>query len=332
MTTFGDGVYQYGGMPVGSGSLPVTGLTASGNGKAFFIHGSLGNDGNSGSAKAPLKTLTGAYALMTDGAGDVAYILNDGGTGASVRDVAVAWAKDNCHIVGLGAPAINQRCRIAPPTTSAVDVDAYTPYLTLSASGCIIQNVSWSQGQSEDAKPSVGILVSGSRNYINNVSVLNAQHANQGDEAATTNVTVTGSENVFDRCYIGSDTAAKSAANTNVLFGAGGAEEATRNIFRDCVFTMFADAATPYFISAPTAFDTQRWNLFDGCSFINTGTSTIAAAVNWADTTGKLFLKDCAFFGMTDVTAADNAYVYMYGISSALGVVDIGHYKAVDIA
>jgi hypothetical protein len=62
--------------------------------------------------------------------------------------------------------------RIAPPTTSAVDVDAYTPYLTLSASGCIIHNVCWFQGQSETAKASVGLYVSGSLNYISNVSVI----------------------------------------------------------------------------------------------------------------------------------------------------------------
>lgn len=328
MTTFGDQVYQFGGVPVGSGMLPPMAPGA----KAFFVHGSLGLAGNSGLRPSePLATLTQAYALCTDGAGDVVYIMNDGGTGASVRDVALVWAKDNCHIVGLGAPAINQRVRIAPATT-ATDVDAYTPYLTLSASGCSISNVSWFQGNSEDGKASVGIYVSGSRNYFNNVSVITGAHANQGDEAGTYNVQITGSENVFEKCYIGQDTAARSnVANANVRFGAGASDEATRNVFRECIFPCFADGAAPVFILAPTNADTQRWNLFDRCVFINTGTSTMTAGVSWSDTTGKLFLKDCGFYGCTDVTAADSTLVFVQGPAGAPSV-EVGMFKGVDIA
>jgi len=333
MTTFGDMVFHLGGQPLGAGTLPVTGITASGAGKAFFVHGSLGNNGNSGlKPTEPLKTLTAAYALCTDGAGDVVYIMNDGGTGATVRDVALTWAKDNCHIVGLGAPAINQRVRIAPATT-VTDVDAYTPYLTLSASGCIVHNVSWFQGNSEDGKASVGIKVSGSRNYLSNLSVITGAHANQGDEASY-NVQLTGSENVFEKCYIGQDTAARgnNAASANVRFGSGASDQASRNVFRDCIFPMFADDTEPVFILCPTAFDTGRWQLFENCTFVNTGTSTLDAGVSWSNTTGICLLKDCAFYGITNVTAADNAYVQMYGISAGLGVVDVGWFKGVDIA
>ena len=194
MTTFGDQLFQFGGVAVGGGMIPVTGFGA----KSFFIHGSSGNDGNTGlSPKEPLKTLTTAYGLMEDGRGDVAYILNDGGTGATVRDVALTWAKDNCHIVGLGAPSINQRCRISPPTADTADIDPYTPYLTLSASGCIISNVSWYQGQSED-KASIGVKVSGSRNYFSNVSIITGASDNTADQALTYQLQVTGSENVFE--------------------------------------------------------------------------------------------------------------------------------------
>ena len=330
MTTFGDQVFQHGGVPIGGGMLPAMATNA----KAFFVHGSDGLDANSGlSPSQAVKTLTQAYALCTDGAGDVVYIMNDGASSGSVRDVALVWAKDNCHIVGLGSPAINQRVRIAPPTATAVDVDAYTPYLTLSASGCIISNVSWFQGQSEDAKASVGILVSGSRNYLSNLSVITGAAANQGDEAATYQVQVTGSENVFDKCYIGQDTMFRSdVASANVCFGSGATDYAQRNVFRDCIFPMKADGVGALFIAAKNNNDTGTWNLFDNCNFINTGTSTLTAAIVWTGSSGKLFLKDCAFYGMTDVVAADEADVLMYGISSALGVVDIGHYKAVDVA
>jgi hypothetical protein len=315
MTTFGDQVFQFGGVPIGGGMLPAMAPGA----RAVFVHGSLGLAGNSGLRPSePVATLTQAYALCTDGAGDVVYIMNDGGTGASVRDVALVWAKDNCHIVGLGAPAINQRVRIAPPTTSAVDVDAYTPYLTLSASGCIINNVSWFQGQSEDGKPSVGIKVTGSRNYLSNVSVITGAHANQGDEATNYQVQVTGSENVFEKCYIGQDTAPRSNfANANLKFGSGASDEATRNVFRDCIFPMFADGAAPVFVQATANDDVQRWNLMERCTFVNTGTSTITQGVSWAATGGILLLKDCAFQGLTDITTGNNVRVLFSG--AALG-------------
>jgi hypothetical protein len=330
MTTHGDAIYKHGGVPLGGGMLPVMGYKS----RAFFVHGSSGVDGgNRGtSPKKPLKTLTAAYGKCASGRGDVVYILNDGTTGATVRDVALDWAKNNTHIVGLCAPAINNRARISTISAST-DVDAYTPYLTLSAAGCIIKNVSWFQGNSENGKASVGMLVSGLRNYIENVSVITGAHINQGDETSV-NVQITGEENVFQSCYIGQDTAARSnVASANVRFGTGSAEEATRNIFRDCTFPMYADGAGPLFINAPSTADVQRWNLFERCNFLNTGTSTTTAGVVWAaDCGGLLFLKDCAFYGTTDVTAADNALVLQSTVAFSATPADMGKYMGVDVA
>ena len=331
MTTFGDGVFQYGGSAVGSGMLPVMGQTAiSGPSKAIFVHGALGADGNPGTVKAPLKTVTAAYGLCTDGAGDTVYILNDGASSGSVRDVALVWAKDNCHLVGLGAPAINQRARIAPPTASAVDIDAYTPYFTLSASGCVISNVSWFQGQSED-KASVGMYVSGSRNFISNCSIITGASANTAAQAATYQLQVTGSENVFEKCYIGQDTINRTGANANVRFGAGTAELASRNVFRECIFPCYASGATALFITATTADDAERFNIFERCMFLNTSATAMTGGVVWAAGSGLLFLKDCGFYGCTDVTAADSTVVLAQGPAGTTNV-DVGVFKGIDIA
>ena len=338
MTTVRDGLFQYGGLPVGNGMIPITGIASDGVSapRAFFVHGYLGNDGNSGlSPKSPLKTLTTAYGLCEDGRGDTVYILNDGSTTATVRDVALTWAKDNTHIVGLCAPTlVNQRARIST-VASSTDVDAYTAYLTLSASGCIISNVSWFQGNSEDTKASIGILCSGSRNYLNNVGIITGAHANQGDEV-TYNLNLTGSENTFENCYIGQDTAARSNyASANVCFGAGSLaapSESQRNVFRDCIFPMWADGASPVFVKVAVLTDIQRWNLFQRCQFINTGTSTITEAVSVpGSSTGRLFFDNCGFYGCTDVTAADSNLVQMLGPTPGTPV-ECGLYKGVDIA
>ena len=321
MTTFGDGVYQFGGVPVGSGMIPAMGRTS----KAFFIHGGTGTAGGSGSINDPVKTLTQAYALMTDGSGDVAYILNDGSTAASVRDVALTWAKDNCHIVGLCAPSVNQRARIAPPTTETVDIDAYTPYLTLSASGCIVKNVSWSQGQSEN-KASIGIKVSGSRNYFENVSIITGTSQLTADQALTYQLQVTGSENVFESCWIGQNTVERgNVASSNLAFGSGAIDHAERNLFRNCVFPAKCDGAAPTFICAKAQDDVGTFNHFDNCDFINTGSSAMTQGILWTATSGYCFLKNCAFYGLTDITTSNVAYVKIS--SNALGSTDdIGMY------
>jgi hypothetical protein len=338
MSTFKDQLYHLGGIPVGSGFLPATGIASDGvsSARAFFVHGYLGVDGNSGSSpKTALKTLTAAYDLCEDGRGDTVYILNDGSTTATVRDVALTWAKDNTHIVGLCAPTlVNQRARISPATT-VTTVTTHTPYLTLSASGCIISNVSWYQGQSQDSQASVGILCSGSRNYFNNVGIITGAHANQGDEV-TYNLNLTGSENTFENCYIGQDTAARSNfASANVCFGAGSLaapSEAARNVFRDCIFPMWADGAAPVFVKVAVLTDIARWNLFQRCNFFNTGTSTITEAVSVpGSSTGKLFFDNCGFYGCTDVTAADSSLVQMLGPTPGTPV-ECGLYKGVDIA
>lgn len=319
MTTVKDGLFQYGGLPVGNGMIPITGIASDGVSapRAFFVHGYLGNDGNSGlSPKSPLKTVTTAYGLCEDGRGDTVYILNDGTSTASVRDAALTWAKDNTHLIGLCAPAmVNQRARIAPPTTSTVDVDAYTPYLTLSASGCIFSNLSWFQGQSEN-KASVGVLVSGSRNVFNNVGIITGAHATQAGNVCY-QLQLSGSENLFDNCYIGTDTVSYgNVASSNVCFGtsASSAAEVTRTVFRNCIFPKFATGAAQLFVTVLGLTEISRWNLFEDCNFINTGTSTMTQGVNVpGSTTGRLFFKDCAFFGCTDVTAANNALVQLSG-------------------
>ena len=328
MSVFPDGLFQYGGCPVGLDLFPALRKDA----KVYFVDPASGSDSNSGlKPDNALDTVAAAYAKTVSGQGDIVILLGDGGTTGTARDSAITWANSNTHLVGVTAPAVNKRARIAPATT-VTDVDAYTPYITLSGSGCVFANFSLFQGNSEDSKASIGIKVSGSRNYITNVDVITGAHANQGDEESYS-IQVTGSENVVDSCYIGGDTWARgnNAVGCCVRFGSDASDQSTRNIFRDCVFTMFADDTEPTFIYAKTAFDTDRWNLFKRCTFINTGTSTIDAAVKWSDTTGKLFLQDCAFYGMTDITAADSSYVLMNSLASGTPV-DAGHFKGVDVA
>jgi hypothetical protein len=333
-TNFPNGLESYG-MPLlgGGGTLPKMG----GSGTVFFVDPANGNDENSG--KRPddaLDTVGQAYSMCTDKQGDVIYYLNDGNTSGSSREatIPITWSKDNTHLVGLCSPTmVSQRCRITPVVGGALTAN---PVISLTGHGCVIANVAIQHWGSTDSIASRGLDVTGNRNVIYNCHIAGICHAHAGDEAAE-DLRVNGSENLFERCTVGLDTIARGAnnASANVRFGDGSSNYmATRNVFKDCIFPMYADDTEPVFIKYTGAFDVQRWNLFQGCTFVNTGTSTAAAAVSWPGlVAGILLLKDCAFYGMTDVTAADNSNVLLQGsVGSAGSAVDMGHFVAVDIA
>ena len=122
MTTFGDQVFQFGGMPLGEDGTPF-GYKA----KTFFVDSANGSDNNPGrSIKLPLDTVGAAYALTTDKAGDIIYFLNDGNTTGSSREatIPITWSNDNTHLRGRCAP-------VRPPGNLIVGEEADAPGVVL---------------------------------------------------------------------------------------------------------------------------------------------------------------------------------------------------------
>ena len=297
-------------MPVGLGSFFPAIRSAA---KVYFVDPANGSDSNSGlRPDDPLDTVEAAYNKTVSKQGDIVFLLGDGSTTGTSRDDAIVWANSNTHLIGVTAPGLNKRARISPPTTDT-DVDAYTPYITLSGSGCVFANFSIFQGNSEDSKSSVGIYLTGNQNYIYNVDILTGAAANQGDEACY-QLHITGSENVIERCMIGTDTYSRGGtAGANVQFGGA------RNVLRDCILPMYADANDQFFVYA-AASSCDRWNIMERCIMVNsspvlTAATTLTAAVDWSATAGGLlFMKDCSMYGATDITAADNSKVICHGL------------------
>lgn len=312
ITNFPNGVASFGN-PILPGGFPIMGT----RGKAFFVDPALGSDSNRGTDwTKPLATVSAAYALTTDKAGDVIYLMNDGNTSGTARESAtITWANDNTHLVGLCAPSVmSQRARISPPTQATI----VTPQLKVTGHGCVFANLSFFEGTSEDSVASVGIEIElGTRNYFYNVAIMNmgdAANGHSGDETGSAHLLIDGGqENVFDHCYIGLDTAARSVANANVRFTKNGSTAATRNIFRDCIFPAFADNAGVLFVQASESGGTDRYNMFERCTFINatnsTATAMTAAIAHHASTGGHIILKDCMLIGATDWTATDSTVV-----------------------
>lgn len=296
MTTFGDQIYQFGGAPVG-------GFFTTAN-KNWFVAPNTGSDGNSGyKANRPLDTLSKAQSLATANKNEVVYLISEHGTTAGsttdYQSSALNWAKSGVHLIGINSGnQVAQRSRIAQLST-ATNVD---DLFTVSASNCLISNIHVFHGVA-DATSKGAVLVSGDRNKFYNCHFAGIGNDTM-DTADNYSLKITGDENLFERCVIGLDTIARgTAANYEMTFSGG----ATRNIFRNCIITTYAEANTHLFMKI-AANGIDRWNLFENCLFVNmpTGTASGTTMTEAFDITGGgspdglIILRNCTLIGATD--------------------------------
>ena len=310
MTTFGDQVFQFGGSPV-SGALSM-GIMG-GGAKGFFVDPANGLSANSGLKQDDAVDSVGAaYALTTDKQGDVIYYLNDGNTSGSSREstIPLVWSNDNTHIVGCCAPVpMSQRSRITPVSTAALTAN---PVLSVTGSGNSFTNLQIAHfGADTNGIAARGVDVTGDRNYFYNCHIVGVPNAHTGDEANACDLKVSGSENMFERCYFGTNTVVRSTTNANVEL----VSAAARTWFKDCFFTVYTDNAGVLFVKIDGAADIDREVFFDGCTFYSPNVSTTmtgAMDVN-AAAGGDVILKDCVFIGAADIEAADAANIHHLG-------------------
>lgn len=291
-TNFPGGITSYG-IPVLGGATVPFGVAR--DAKVFFCDPRLGSDNNNGlSPGKAVATITQLHSLMTDERGDVGYfIATDSTTGSSSRDTAtVTWSKSGCTLIGVCAPThVSQRARMSPTTSIA------GPLLTVSGNNNVFANFSLFQGHNA---ASTCVTVSGQRNYFNNVHIGGIGHATAGDDAASESLLLTGSENLFERCTIGLDTIARSAATAEIRVTTA----ATRNKFIDCEISCFADNAGALFVDIPDSGGMDRYLWFQRCSFINgidsTATAMTVAMNVHATCGGTVVLQGCFGYGFTD--------------------------------
>lgn len=318
--------------------LEVNGVPTQGMGGApfftgnwFFVDPVHGSDGNTGAADNPIASLYQAQALMTAGNNDVAVIVGDGSTAATIRlslanaqaispsvtAGTLVWAKRACHIIGMTAPTIDgQRARIAPPTgvyTAATFGSAV--FVDVTAQGCYFGNFSLFNGFSTGGTGQICWKDEGGRNYYNNIDFGGMGDAASAQDAGSRSLLITGTtgENTFDGCNIGLDTVTRTVANASLEFAAG----TPRNTFRNCNFPFQTSASTPLGIIASGAAAIDRWQKFDRCTFINnvqsTSTTMAGLATLSASAGGLLLFKDCTMVGITefgtDATTRGQEYV-----------------------
>lgn len=325
MTTFADGLFQFGGVPVVGAVPPLFGL----NSRAFFVDPINGSDGNSGLRLGDaLATLYRAHYLMQAGRNDVCYLISDGTTASSARlSTAVAisaqgpsetpattgtltWSKNACHLIGVTAPGgVNSRARIATPTGTYTSATFGSGNMVVvSAQGCYFSNISVNHAFTTGGVTDIAWTDSGGRNTYSNVGFFGAQSAAAAGASGSMSLLVTGDvgENAFYTCSIGNDASTARTGNFAEMQLAAGSP---RNRFYKCFIQTQAGSTTAAFWMTIGASGIDRYVLFDDCVFLNMRVGSASPfslmAVGFslnAAPGGTVLMRNCIGTGATKFT------------------------------
>lgn len=324
MTTVSDGLFQYGGVPVGYPFILQTGT-------AYFVRPSTGSDNNTGrKPSAALQTLASALSRCTANSNDIVYLIAESNTASATTDyqsVALDWNKNSVHLIGINAGSmIGQRSRISNLSTATAIVNGL---FIVSANNCLIANIEVFQGaaSTNPTGASIAVSVTGQRNRF-----INCQLSGIGDstldDATSRSLKVSGGENIFQHCYLGLDTIIRATATAEVEVSAG-----ARNIFESCLINSYTSLST---FKAVTCGSPDRFVMLKDCtlSAIQNITSSVAptGAIASGSVNGQVMLMHSGVFGYAAVTTADDTKTYVLESSSNSSVLQgMGVAHTVDV-
>ena len=294
-------------------------------GTVYFLDPANGSDANDGlSSTSARRTLSSAYGSCTAGKNDTVVLIEDGTTTATARvDAAFTWSKNATHLIGFCAPVyISQRARIAPTATTT----AFANFFTVSASGCIFQNIQWFHGFNTGTTAAICMTVTGSRNYFARCHFAGMGDAASAQDAGSRSLKIGSGgsgENVFEDCTIGLDTVTRTVANASVEF----AGATTRNTFRRCLFPFMTSSATVLGILGTGNGCIDRSQIFQDCVFDNAIKSTstqmtVLGSFTTASPGGMVIFMHCASVGSTkfgDTNFLANSFIDMPATSASAG-------------
>lgn len=327
-----------------SNGVPTMGIAGAPmfTGNWYWVDPANGSDSNLGTSPGAgnaFATLYKAHSSMTAGNNDVCVLVGNGAASGTARlSTALAqsvdssvmagtlnWTKNACHLIGMTAPTMNfQRARIAPPSgTYTVTTFGSANFVVVTGVGCYFANFSLFNGFSTGGAAQICWTDTGGRNYYNNVNFGGMADAGSANSTTSRSLLIgsggTG-ENTFENCTIGIDTVTRTAANASLEF----AGSTPRNVFRNCLFPVQTSSAGALCI---TSSSMDRFQLFDGCTFVNntksTSTTMTALCTLGAATGGMVILKNCLTVGMTDLftdaTTAGQMFIDMPAPSNSAG-------------
>jgi hypothetical protein len=265
MTTFGDMLKQFGGVPV-SAFIPE--MLAGGN--WFFCDPTNGLNEHDGlTPQTAKKTLLAAYNLTRDGYNDGVIFM--GGATAWNPTAMLTWSNSYTHLVGTNnLPGLGNRCRIVSQASAALTVP-----VTFSGNGCHIKNLQIYNEKAAGAAAGCAI-VTGDRCLFENVFTLTPV----ATDAASYSLKLSGTECAFVRCTIGQSTNVRTGASRNLWIHS---DDASGNKFIGCEFLSWSGATTHVLVYLDVDITNEAFNVsFEDCMFANivSGSGTLAVGID----------------------------------------------------
>ena len=269
-----------------------------GRGNIYYLDAANGSDSNNG--KTPTQaflTLATAYAALTTNNNDILFILDQGTD--ETYTTAITWAKNHCHVVGIGGPQGGVEKGVQLIGNSVVTT---TGHLTISGNNNTFAGLCFVQLGTATALVNVGITGDGNSFY--DCQFKNMNNAATADEAGMLGVILNGcNKTSFYRCTIGSTEVERTDGAADLTIGAG---TITGLYMEDCIFIADLDAAADAdhaFIEQVADADLGDYALLVRPTFINAGANAALpdAMTIGASTAGFWLVRDPLLVYITDI-------------------------------
>lgn len=306
MTTFADGLYQFGGQPVGSGLPPTPG-------NVYFVNYGTGvNAGSGKSPNSPWQTIEYAYSQVTSGQDDIIVLQ---GSSTHVLSAMLDVTKSRVHFIGIdgtGGRFYGNNAKVSLTATSGA-----TNIATLKNTGvrnsfvnikfinestvtegiyCVAEGGEYSLYQNCEIYKSTDLDVTGAAELLLN-----------GDSAQFIDCTIGSLANEI----VGAILRPCVLLTKNLVT----ASSVTRDAyFQNCMFWRNGGNAANRLVYGANATDVERMLLFKGCGFINNpqGTANPGEAVAFGATltVGAVTLDPACFTtNITKVSGTTGVFV-----------------------
>lgn len=312
MTTFNDGLYQWGGSPV-YGGVPVTfgNSQAQGPGKVYYVNPTTGSDDNAGlKMTQPLASIAQAYSLATSNNHDVIVL---SASSAHVPTDELTVTKNRMHFWGMDAVGryYGQRSRI-------------TMGVTVGTAIAVVQNTgvgnTWSNIKFDSADTLAtsiyGFAEGGEYTVIENCEIYKSTDL---DQATAAELLMNGDSAFVRSCTIGSLATEVSAARTNVLLTRETiAGKVCRDVtFENCNLWLKSSSATASHFHATTATDVERMLKIKNCEMIvaklSAATVGDAIIVGATQTQGQIIVVNSPNVNSTALGTTGSVGIVYYG-------------------
>lgn len=316
MTTFADGLYQYGGQPVGTGIPPTPG-------NIYFVNYGTGTDAGSGkNPTQPWKTLEYAYSQVVTNNDDVICLM---GSSTHTLSAMLTISKNRVHLIGIDGTNgryYGQNAKVSLTATSGA-----TNVFTMKNTG--VRNSFTNIKFINESTVAQGLYCVGEGGEYAIYTNCEIYKSTDLDETTAAELVLNGDSAQFIGCTIGSlanvlvgDIIRPCVELTKEIVGTG---LVTRDCtFVDCQFWRNLAGTAGVFIRAAASADVERLLQLKNCTFIaaNLGsTPAVCISAGASLTDGWITLdSQCAGFNVTKIATATGILVAGSAVNSGTGI------------